>query len=98
MVATSGHQPDDDRIFEKEIRTLLQAGHQIDLVTRNCAAFKPDMLNFFHHDLGQLGLLAFSEAVSDLTAVLGPDLVMIHEPELLVAARRIKRRYAIPII
>lgn len=98
LVATSGHQPDDDRIFYKEICSLLDAGHHVDLATRNCEIFEPDLEHFRHHDLGRLGLFPFNEAISSLTAELSPDLVMIHEPELLVAARQIKRRYAIPVI
>lgn len=98
FVVTSGHQPDDDRIFYKEICSLLDAGHHVDLATRNCEIFEPDLEHFRHHDLGQLRLFPFNEAIRHLTAELSPDLVMIHEPELLVAARQIKRRYAIPVI
>ncbi len=33
-VVTCGHRPDDERIYEREIKTLLKAGYKITYFTR----------------------------------------------------------------
>ncbi|MCH7497264.1 MAG: glycosyltransferase family 4 protein [Candidatus Marinimicrobia bacterium] len=98
LVATAGHRPDDDRIYYKEIVTLLAAGHEVTLVTRAQQPFDPGKAGFSHVDFvpGRLG--SFGRAVEELAAVWRPDIMMIHEFELLLAGSRIRKKWGTPLV
>ncbi len=98
LVATAGHRPDDDRIYYKEIVTLLAAGHEVTLVTRAQQPFDPGKAGFSHVDFvpGRLG--SFGRAVEELAALWRPDIMMIHEFELLLAGSRIRKKWGTPLV
>ena len=98
LVATVGHSGDDDRIYYKEIVSLLEAGHQVALMTRGQPAFEPGITNFEHFDSGAVGLRRFGVALADLGTRWQPDVLVIHEFELLLAGSRLKKAQRIPLI
>ena len=98
LVATSSHRPDDDRIYHKEIISLLDAGFEVLLATRNQKEFDPGRANFSHVGLPSLSLKALGKSLEELAVSFKPDILMIHDLELLSAGTRIKRRQDIPLI
>jgi glycosyltransferase involved in cell wall biosynthesis len=98
LVATTGHQPDDDRIYHKQIISLLEAGIEVLLATRNQETFDPDLEHFSHVDLPSPSLKTMGESLEDLAASFQPDILMIHDLELLSTGTRIKRRLDIPLV
>ena len=98
LVATSSHQPNDDRIYDKQIRFLLEKGHEVVLVTRNQGPFNPGTEGFRHVDTPSANLKAFGETLEDLARSWQPDIFMIHEFVLLLAGSRIKRKLDIPLV
>jgi glycosyltransferase involved in cell wall biosynthesis len=98
LVATSGHAPNDDRIFEKEIRSLLDYGHQVQLVTRNQFDFGRELPNFTHLNLRVSTWTRFNDALVSYGTDQSPDLVIVHEFELLPAGARIKKQLGIPLV
>ncbi|MFB0516404.1 MAG: glycosyltransferase family 4 protein [Candidatus Neomarinimicrobiota bacterium] len=98
LVATRGHSPDDDRIFHKEIRSLLKHGHEVTLVTRIQQTVDSGLPRFRNLALGPIGVVQFSKELQTLAREWQPAALQIHEFDLLVAAGRIKRELGIPII
>ncbi|MEE9163106.1 MAG: glycosyltransferase family 4 protein [Candidatus Neomarinimicrobiota bacterium] len=98
LVATLGHRPDDDRIYYKEIVTLLGAGHEVTLVTRNQAPFNPGEQGFRHVDIASGRFGKFGRGLLDLAASWRPQIVMIHEFELLPSGARIRKRWGTPLV
>ena len=101
-MATSGHAPDDDRIFFKEARTLAKAGADVVVL---CARNQPvpaatDGVRFARYDGGG-GLKSRLFTIGRLAAALGEqscDVIHCHEPDGLVAALRVKRRLGTKVI
>ncbi len=98
LVATSGHRPDDDRIYHKEIVTLLNADHEVTLVTRNQPHFDPGKQGFRHVDIASGRFGRIGRGLLDLAASWRPHVVMIHEFELLPVGARIRKRWGTPLV
>jgi len=95
---TYQHPADDARILHKQCRSLVEAGIETHLIAPLPAP--PDTFGVSFHALSRrdnrnkLGQLRtwFSE-IHDHIAAIQPDLVQLHDPMLLFAARRIRRRF-----
>lgn len=98
LVSTSSHKGDDDRIYHKEIVSLLDQGYEVLLATRNKEPFNPEIPNFRHVDIPSTSLKAYRESLAELARSFQPDILMIHEFELLLAGSRIKRWLEIPLV
>ena len=98
LVATLGHTADDDRVYHKQIRSLLRGGHQVTLATRNQPVINSGPPGFQHVDFGAAGIVQFGAALQSLAEQLQPQALQIHEFELLVAGGRIKKKWGIPLI
>lgn len=92
---TSAHPRHDIRIFVKECSTLARAGHAVTLVVADGNG--DEILNGVHiHDVGaKTGgrlqrMTATVDKVYRAALALKPDLVHFHDPELLLAARKLK--------
>lgn len=98
LVATSSHNGDDDRIYHKEIVSLLDQGIEVLLTTRHREIFDPQIPGFRHVDSSAPSLKVFGEALHKTAVVFQPDVLMIHDFELLLAGSRIKRKLGIPLV
>jgi glycosyltransferase involved in cell wall biosynthesis len=90
-IVTCGHRPDDERIYEREIKTLLKAGYKITYFTRWKGDNYLSEENLWHRNYSQKDL-------SIDFKVLKPSVVHIHEFELLPLAKRAKKLYNSKII
>ncbi len=98
LIATCSHNGDDDRIYYKEIVSLLDRGAEVLLTTRHRDTFDPQIPGFRHTDLAAPNLKVFGEVLLKTAVVFQPDILMIHDFELLLAGSRIKRRLGIPLV
>ncbi len=98
LVATLSHTPDDDRVFHKQIRSLLGAGHEVTLATRNQPVVDLRLPRFQHVDLGPVGVVQFGAALQSLAEQWRPQALQIHEFTLLSAGGSIKKALGIPLI
>ena len=98
LVATLSHTPDDDRVFHKEIQSLIRAGHEVVLATRNQPVVDLGLPHFRHVDFGPVGVVPFGAALQSLAQQWQPQALQIHEFALLVAGGRIKKALGIPLI
>ncbi|MCH7521523.1 MAG: glycosyltransferase, partial [Candidatus Marinimicrobia bacterium] len=98
LVATLSHTPDDDRVFHKQIRSLLRAGHEVTLATRNQPVVDLRLPRFQHVDLGPVGVVQFGAALQSLAEQWRPQALQIHEFTLLSAGGSIKKALGIPLI
>lgn len=101
-MATSGHPANDDRIFFKEARTLVNAGADVVvLCSREMKPpRKPDGVRFANYEGGgSLKHRAFT--MKKLERAIGEqrcDVVHCHEPDAVMAALRVKRRTGVKVI
>lgn len=99
LVATHSLTPDDDRVFHKEIRSLLRAGHEVILATRNQPVVNSRRIPLFQHvDFGPVGVVQFGTALQSLAEQWRPQALQIHDFTLLSAGGRIKKALGIPLI
>lgn len=98
LVATLSHTPDDDRVFHKEIQSLLRAGHEVTLATRNQPVADSRTPHFQHVDFGPVGVVQFGTALQSLAEQWQPQALQIHDFTLLAAGGRIKKALGIPLI
>jgi glycosyltransferase involved in cell wall biosynthesis len=100
VVCTIVHHPADARIYHRQVRALLDAGHQVTYIapvdsenfsserSRPQLQVTPVPRAVGRHRLG--ALLAARRALARHAA--GADLILIHDPELLLALARRRRR------
>ena len=91
LVVTTGHQPSDDRIYYKEIITLLDAGHHVVLVTKNQHETLPANKLFLHINYNVSSLREFVKKTVDYATEFNPDKIIIHEMELLPLGQKLKK-------
>ncbi len=90
LAVTVVHRPDDARIFHREVAALLRAGHSVTLAApwEATGVSPPDSIRAIDlpraHDRSRLAALAAARRVIR-EEVANHDLVMVHDPELLVA-------------
>lgn len=93
-LATSAHQPDDDRIFFKEARSLVRAGADVTILCSKGKKVPPETygVNFLNYDGGgnlRQRVLSVG-ALQDALAMRRFDVIHCHEPDGLLAALRVK--------
>ncbi len=94
-VVTCGHCPDDERIYEREIKSLLKAGYKITYFTRWKGDKNLSCENLWHRNYSQkdLSIKEFTRGILKDFKVLRPAVIHIHEFELLPLAKRAKKLY-----
>lgn len=98
LIATLGLTADDDRLYHKEIVSLLDARHEVTLVTNSDSppAHKRD--SFRHVEMGGVGLADFSKRLAGLATEWEAEALQINGFELLAAGSEIKKNLGIPLI
>ncbi len=92
-VVSCGHRPDDERIYHRQIKSLLKAGYEIQYFTR----FDGDMnlsesgLRHSTFPRSENSVRTFAKLVEAELVQTKPDIVHIHEFELLSMARNVKK-------
>jgi len=99
-VVTCGHRPDDERIYEREIKTLLKAGYKITYFTRWKGDSYLSEESLWHRNYSQkdLSVKDYIQGILKDFKVLIPSVVHIHEFELLPLAKKAKKLYNTKII
>jgi len=99
-VVTCGHRPDDERIYEREIKSLLRAGYKITFFTRWKGDNYLSEENLWHRNYSQkdLSIREYTQGILRDFKVLKPSVVHIHEFELLPLAKKAKKLYNTKII
>lgn len=99
-VITCGHRPDDERIYEREIKTLLEAGYKITYFTRWQGDNNLSDENLWHRNYSQKDISTrdYIQGILRDFQVLKPSIVHIHEFELLPLAKKAKKLYNAKII
>lgn len=99
-IVTCGHRPDDERIYTREIKALLKAGYQITYFTRWVKESNLSEDNLWHRNYSDkdLSVKEYTQGISKDFKVLKPDIVHIHEFELLPLASKAKKNYKSKII
>ncbi|MCK4903340.1 MAG: glycosyltransferase family 4 protein [Candidatus Marinimicrobia bacterium] len=99
-VVTCGHYPDDERIYEREIKTLLKAGYKITYFTRWKGDNYLSEENLWHRNYSQkdISVRDYTQGILKDFKVLKPSVIHIHEFELLPLAKKVKKLYNTTII
>ena len=99
-VVTCGHYPDDERIYEREIKTLLKAGYKITYFTRWKGDNYLSEENLWHRNYSQkdISVRDYTQGILKDFKVLKPSVIHIHEFELLPLAKKAKKLYNTKII
>jgi glycosyltransferase involved in cell wall biosynthesis len=99
VVCTIVHHPADARIYHRQIRALLDAGHEVDYLapvnSTDLLSERPSSLlriTPIPRACGRRRIGALLAARRQLTVhAAGADLVLLHDPELLLALPRLRR-------
>lgn len=99
-VVTCGHRPDDERIYEREIKTLLKAGYKITYFTRWKGDNYLSEENLWHRNYSQknLSIRDYTQGILKDFKVIKPTVIHIHEFELLPLAKKVKKLYNTKIV
>ncbi len=99
-VVTCGHRPDDERIYKREIKTLLKAGYKITYFTRWKGDNYLSEENLWHRNYSQkdLSVRDYIQGILKDFKVLKPSVIHIHEFELLPLAKKAIKLYNTKII
>jgi len=99
-VVTCGHRPDDERIYEREIKSLLTAGYEITYFTRWKSDIALSKKNLWHRNYSEkdLSINEYTKGILKDFKVLKPQVVHIHEFELLPLAKKAKKLFNAKII
>jgi len=99
-VVTCGHRPDDERIYEREIKSLLTAGYKITYFTRCKGNITLSKENLWHRNYSEkdISIKDYTKGILRDFIVLKPQVVHIHEFELLPLAKKAKKLFNAKII
>ncbi len=94
------HYPDDERIYHKEIKTILEEGYFIKYFTFADSKIDLNDKNIIHinYDKSKYSLSDYLKLVDVELMKDPPKVIHIHEPELLPVAIRLKKTYNTKII
>lgn len=91
---TSLHRPDDVRIYEKEARTLSEAGYQVVILSPYTPAHKLDFAQFIQVLLPKDRIERMRKgwlSAARVAVQTGAEFCHLHDPELLLAVPYLKR-------
>jgi len=99
-VVTCGHRPDDERIYKREIKSMLRAGYKITYFTRWKGDITLSGKNLWHRNYSEknISIKDFADGIIKDFKVLKPQVVHIHEFELLPLAKKAKKLFNTKII
>ena len=99
-IITCGHRPDDERVYTREIKSLLKAGHKITYFTRWDKESNLSEENLWHRNYSEknLSIKDYTGGILRDFKVSKPKIVHIHEFELLPLAGKAKKLYNSNII
>ncbi len=92
-VVSCGHRPDDERIYHRQIKSLLKSGEKICYFTRFDGDLNLTENGLIHENVSRAGnsVNTFSKLVEIALIQNIPEVIHIHEFELLPMARRVKK-------
>ena len=98
-VVSSGHKPDDERIYYKEIRSLLRAGYEIQYFTRSNSEICLSEKNLKHFNVSPIKYY-INKYINYVAENIDNEAVIlhIHEFDLLQLAKKLKKRGEIKAI
>lgn len=98
IVVSSGHKPDDERIYHREIKSLIRAGYSIQYFTRWDGKMDLSMGNLNHINL-QRSQFTLRNYINYIIKNIGiVEILHIHEFDLLPLAKKLKQKYNTKII
>jgi len=99
-VISCGHKPDDERVYVREVKSLIKAGHKITYFTRWEKESNLAEENLWHRNYSEKGLSIkeYTKGILNDFKVLKPQAIHIHEFELLPLAKKAKKLYNCKII
>ena len=99
-IITCGHRPGDERIYEREIKTLLKAGYKITYFTRWKGDINLSEENLWHRNYSEkdISVRDYMQGIYRDIKVLKPSVVHVHEFELLPLVKKVKKLYDTKII
>ena len=99
-IITCGHHPEDERIYGREIKSLISAGYNITYFTRwkGDGYLSKDNLWHRNYSKNELSIKEYVSGILNDFKVLKPKAVHIHEFELLPIAKTAKKLYGSKII
>lgn len=99
-IVSCGHRPDDERIYAREIKSLLRAGRKITYFTRWDKESNLSENNLWHRNYSEkdLSIKDYTLGILKDFKVLKPQMVHVHEFELLPLASKAKKIYNSNII
>jgi len=98
IVVSCGHNPDDERIYHREIKSLLKAGYDIRYFTRWDGEMDLSKNNLHHINVKRKSypikkyIQFVSEKMNDATVL------HIHEFELLTLAKKMKKKVSVKVV
>jgi len=99
-IVTCGHPPADERIYGREIKSLLNAGYKITYFTRwegNGTLSKYDLWHR-NNSVKDISIKDYTKGILKDFKILKPTIVHIHEFELLPLAKKAKKLFNAKII
>lgn len=100
-VVSCGHNPDDERIYHREIKSLLKSGLEITYFTRYDGNMNMSNERLCHINFTRSGrsIRQYSKNVlAEIEKINPPDIIHVHEFELLPLAKKVKQRWQSRII
>ena len=101
VVATSGHKPDDERVYHREIKSLLNAGYNILYCTRwdGDMDLSEEHLRHINVSRSATPIKNYIQIIQDEVSMAAPaDILHIHEFDLLPLAKQMKKKLGIKVI
>ena len=94
-ILTSVHTPEDVRIYQKQAKSLRQAGYEVTLVNPSLTKTDDLGIEFVSADLGGMSrlkrMMKSPKKVYNVAKNIGADIYHIHDPELLGIGKKLSR-------
>ena len=100
VVASCQHFPDDERVYHREIKTLLKKNFTVKYFTRSNSNLNLSEPGLIHFNLSiNLSIRDYSKQIlQELQLFENPMFFHIHEPELLPLAKSVKNQFNCTVI
>lgn len=99
-VVSCGHRPDDERIYHRQIKSLINAGYEVQYFTRFDGELNVSEIGLNHTNYPRKdnSVQTFAKKVEADLSKSKADMLQIHEFELLPMAGRVKKSTGVKII